>query len=481
MTRQRVLIVDDKDNIRSLFRKLLADSFDVVEAEDGTRALGLLAADDFDVVVTDIRMPGTDGFTVLREAKRRRPDVEVVLMTAYGTIPMAVEAMKEGAHDYLTKPFEPDEALLTIQRAAERKRLRQEARDLRSALEGSHRFDRLIGRSAAMRDVFELMRRAASSEVTVLISGESGTGKERVASAIHFAGSRRQQRFVAVNCGALPEALLESELFGHVRGAFTGAVSERRGLFEEADGGTLFLDEIGELPLPMQVKLTRALQERAIRRVGASAERPVDVRVLAATNVDLREAVAAGRFREDLYYRLNVFPIRLAPLRERREDIPPLAAHFIERSRSRYGGNVEGFTPEALAALLHYEWPGNVRELENAVERALAVTDAERIPIEALPEEVTGTNGRLLRSNESAALSYREVVDLARDRASREYLVALMREFGGNVTRAADRAGMERESLHRLLKRYGVRSEEFRDESEPARIPVRSHDPGAPR
>ena len=461
MTRTRVLVADDKENFVKLLRRILPeDRYDVTTAEDGARALALLAAGEFDVVVSDIRMPGADGMAVLREARARDPDVEVVLMTAYATVPAAVDAMRQGAFDYLSKPFEPDEALLVVERAVERRRLRQEARDLRRALQGIHRIDDLVARSPAMAPVLALVARAAHSDATVLVTGESGTGKEVVARAIHHTGDRRERPFVAVNCGAIPEALIESELFGHLRGSFTGATADRRGLFEEADGGTIFLDEIADLPLALQVKLNRVLQERRVRRVGAGDERPIDVRVIAATNVDLRARVAAGAFRDDLFYRLNVLGLALPPLRERREDIPTLAAFLLERHRRH--GLPEGFTADALSALVRYRWPGNVRELENAIERAIAVTDGARIELEALPEEVAATLRPRVTQGTETRLSYREVVDLARDRASREYLIALMRELGGNVTEAARRAGMERESLHRLLKRYGVRSEDFK-------------------
>jgi len=460
----RVLVADDKENIVKLLQQLLGDEFQLTTAADGTRALAILQSESFDVVLTDMRMPGHDGLAILREVKRTQPDTEVILMTAFGSVDSAVAAMKEGAYDYLSKPFEPDEALLVVRRAAERKRLREQARDLRSLLAGSTHFEAVIAKSPAMQQVLGLMTRAAESSATVLVTGESGTGKEVVSRAIHLAGPRRERRFVPVNCGAIPEALIESELFGHVRGAFTGAVVDKRGLFEEADGGTLFLDEVGELPLSMQVKLNRALQERMVRRVGANSERKIDVRVIAATNVDLKAAVAAGKFREDLFYRLNVFPVRLPPLRERREDIPVLVASFLERHEGPR--KTEGLTAEALSALLQYEWPGNVRELENAVERALAVSTEPRIGVEDLPEEMAVIGPHRFSTVSVAQLSYREVVDLARDRASRHYLVTLMRRFGGNVTHAAEQAGMERETLHRLLKKYGVRSDAFKERAE---------------
>lgn len=459
----RILVCDDKENFTKLFRRILpSEQFDVTTAEDGTRALALVAAGDFDVVVSDIRMPGADGLAVLREAKSRDADIEVVLMTAFATVPAAVDAIRLGAYDYLAKPFEPDEAVLVVERALERRRLKQQARDLRRALEGIHRIDNLIARSPTMAAVVALVKRAANSDSTVLVTGESGTGKEVVARAIHNTGDRRNARFVAVNCGAIPESLIESELFGHTKGSFTGASSERRGLFEEAHGGTLLLDEIADLPLSMQVKLNRVLQERQVRRVGASDETPVDVRVIAATNVDLKARVAAGQFREDLYYRINVLHVELPALRERREDIPALAAFLLERHGARRENHPEGFTEEALSALVAYDWPGNVRELENAIERALAVTDGPRIELEALPSEVAAVLRPRATQGTEMHLSYREVVDLARDRATREYLITLMRELGGNVTEAAKRAGMERESMHRLLKRYSVRSEDFK-------------------
>ncbi|HLL23382.1 MAG TPA: sigma-54 dependent transcriptional regulator [Kofleriaceae bacterium] len=459
----RVLVCDDKENFTKLFRRILPeDRFDVTTAQDGTRALGLVSAGDFDVIVSDIRMPGADGLAVLREAKAKDRDVEVVLMTAFATVPAAVDAIRQGAYDYLAKPFEPDEALFVIERALERRTLRRQARDLKKALDGANRIEDLVARSPAMAPAVALIRRAASSEVTVLITGESGTGKEVAARAIHASGDRRTARFVAVNCGAIPETLIESELFGHVKGSFTGASSDRRGLFEDASGGTLFLDEIADLPLAMQVKLNRALQERRVRAVGGTHERSVDVRVIAATNVDLKARIASGQFREDLFYRLDVLQIVLPPLRERAEDIPSLVAFFLERHAARQGTSLRGFTEEALNALVRYAWPGNVRELENAIERAIAVSDAPRIELEALPEAVTASvRPRLSRAAETH-LTYREVVDLAQERVSREYLIALMTEFLGNVTEAAKRAGMERESLHRLLKRYGVRSDEFK-------------------
>ena len=458
----RVLVVDDKENILKLFEKILSDGHAVSTASDGARALSLIATGDFDVVVTDIRMPGAGGFEVLAAVKERSPSTEVVMMTGHATVGDAVRAMKLGAYDYLEKPFDPDAAALTVARAAERRRLRDEAASLRRQLEGIHSFDNLVGKSGRMRDVYRLLEQAAGLDITVLLGGETGTGKELAARAIHYHSSRRERRFVAVNCGALPPDLVESELFGHARGAFTGADSARRGLFEEAEGGTIFLDEIGELPLATQVKMNRVLQEREVRRVGDSAPSRVDVRVVAATHRDLRAEVQVGRFREDLYYRLNVFPVRLPPLRERSEDVPLLAAHFLQKHARAMRREIEGFEPEALRLLACSPWPGNVRELENAIERAVAIAAGPTILPGDLPPELATPAGVLPPGPLLAALPYREVLEQAQDRVSREYLVALLSEFQGNVTRAAARAGVERESLHRLLKKHGLRSDDFK-------------------
>ncbi len=462
MERARVLVVDDKENMLGLFARILGEEYQLTTAADGARALSLVATQEFDVVVTDIKMPGADGFEVLSAVKSRAPDTEVVMMTGYATVQDAVEAMKRGAYDYLQKPFDPDAAGLVVARALERRRLKRQAASLRKELEGVYAFHNLIGKSPRMREVFDLLEQAAGLDITVLLGGETGTGKELAARAIHFHSARKARRFVPVNCGALPAELVESELFGHARGSFTGATADKAGLFAEADGGTLFLDEVGELPLPTQVKLNRVLQEREVRRVGDNRATKVDVRVIAATHRDLKEEARAGRFREDLFYRLHVFPVLLPPLRERREDVPLLAAHFLEKHARAFRREVEGLEPDALRALTGYPWPGNVRELENAVERAVAVAKGKRIALRDLPPEVKGLQEGSLPAEELAKMPFRDAVELARDRISRDYLVALLREFQGNVTQAAARAGMERESLHRLLKRFGLRSDDFR-------------------
>ena len=386
----RVLIVDDEQSMRQMVAiALRQDGHEVVIAEDGEIAARELDANKVDVVVSDIKMPGFDGIELLRYAREHCPQTEVVLMTAYTSTESAIEALRLGAYDYVSKPFEIDELKLTVRQAIERRALRSENRYLRRELSERHRVDELIGRSPAMLRVFDLIDRLADSDITVLITGESGTGKELVAKAVHKGGRRCGAPFMAINCAAVPAQLLESELFGHVRGAFTGAEKSTRGLFVAAEGGTLLLDEIGEMPMEMQPKLLRVLEDHKVRPVGSTEETPVDVRVLAATNRDLQREAAAGRFREDLFYRLNVIQIDLPTLRQRVEDIPLLAEHFLEGitadDRTR---QIRGFAPEAKKLIAEYPWPGNVRELENAVRRAATLEIGSQIQPENLPEPV---------------------------------------------------------------------------------------------
>ena len=459
-----VLIVDDKETMLDLLVRVLGERFDVSRAKDGLEALAKLEVGAFDVVLSDIKMPNFDGQRLLEAIKASQIDVEVVLMTAHASIQSAVEAMRAGAFDYLEKPFEPDEAVLRVARAVEHKRLRERAQSLAKYVGERYDFSALVGSSAALERAFVLMRKASTLDLTVLITGESGTGKELAARAIHHASERKLRPFVAVNCGAFPPELIESELFGHAKGSFSGAVADRRGLIEEAADGTLFLDEIGDLPLQLQVKFNRALQEREFRRVGETKDRSVGARIIAATNVDLKARVATGKFREDLFYRLHVFPIALPPLRNRCEDVPVLAAHFLAKSRTRM--KCQGPTQIALGALralTNYGWPGNVRELENVISRAAAICEGDAIDTRDLPGEVAQGLGNVIPEGGLSRLGYREATELLHDRGTREYLVALLGNTGGNVSKAAEQAGLARESLHRLLRKHHVDPDGFRD------------------
>ena len=462
MSRPSVLVVDDKEDLLKLFAKILGEEFSLSTASDGAKALALIAEHEFDVVVADLKMPGASGFTVLESVKARWPETEVILLAADGSVSDALEAVKQGAYDYIQKPFDPDAAGLVVARALERRRLRAQTVSLRKELEGVNSFHNVIGKSPPMREVCGLLERAAGLDTTVLLTGETGTGKELAARAVHYHSTRKHNRFVPVNCGALPAELGDNELFGYAKGAFNGAAASKPGLFEEANRGTLFLDEVGELPLPVQVKLNRALQDKEIRRVGENSPFAVDVRIIAATHRELKAEVQAGRFREDLFYRLHVFPIRVPALRERREDIPALAAHFLAKHARASKRDITGIGNAAMRALTAYNWPGNVRELENAIERAVAIATGRELDIRDLPAELRGAQVGALPAEVLVKMPYHEAMGTARDRISREYLAVLLHEFEGNVTRAAERAGIERESLHRLLKRYGVRSEDYK-------------------
>jgi len=455
-----ILVVDDKRNMLRLMAKVLGGDARILTAACGVDAVAQLKHEDVDVVLSDLKMPDMDGLEVLRASQRLRPRAEFILMTAYASVGTAVEALRLGAYDYLTKPFDPADARSVVLRALGRaRRLEGQDEELGEVLPG------LLGRSPAMHELGELVRRVAGSAATALVVGETGTGKERIARAIHGLSARAAHRFVAVNCAAIPTELVESELFGYARGAFTGAARDRRGLFEEAHEGTLFLDEIGELRLSLQAKLTRALEERAIRRIGDTAERAVDVRFVAATHRDLGAQTATGAFREDLWYRLNVAVVRVPPLRERPEDIEPLALHFLrELGGTLQDRQVLGFAPAAMAALEGYGWPGNVRQLRSAVERACVVTPEERIDVGDLPPEVAGAEPMAAGGSGWAELTWAQAQERGRTEAARAYLLALLRRFDGRVAAAAEQAGVERESFYRLLRRFGVDATRFRSE-----------------
>jgi two-component system, NtrC family, response regulator AtoC len=449
----RILVVDDDDALRESLELFLAsEGFEVAAAAEGAQALAQLERAPFDVVLCDLRMPGIDGFELLPQLLRIVPGLTVILMSAYGTRDLAIEALKRGAYDYLAKPFPPSEALLAIRKAQEREKLRRANDLLLRDLERAVGERPIVAASANMMAVLELIERAAEFKTTVLLTGESGTGKEVLARALHAQSARRNQAFVAVNCGAIPEALLESELFGHAKGAFTGADRARRGLFVEADGGTLFLDEIGELPLPLQVKLLRVLQEEEVRPVGESKSRSVDARVIAATARDLTREVAAGRFREDLFYRLDVVRVTVPPLRERREDIPLLVDHFLASFRASLGKPVRSVADDALAKLVAYAWPGNVRELENVIERAMILADDERISLRELPENVRGDAPAV--SPQARAGDYS--LGAARRRFETGWIREALGAANGNRTHAARLLGISHRALLYKLKEYGL-------------------------
>ncbi|HOG29423.1 MAG TPA: sigma-54 dependent transcriptional regulator [Vicinamibacterales bacterium] len=458
----RILVVDDERSMRELLQIVLRrEGHQVRLAEDGPAAVAELGREPADVLISDIRMPGMSGVDVLREAKRLDPDIVGIMVTAYASTDSAVEALRLGAYDYLTKPFDVEELKAKVRNALERRTLRQENVLLKRALRSSSSFSNIVGRSRVMQDVFDLVETVAPTNSTILIMGESGTGKELVARAVHTNSLRRDQPFVALNCGALPEALLESELFGHMRGAFTGAAATKKGLLEVAERGTVFLDEISEMSPMMQVKLLRVLQERRFRRVGGNEEIDADIRIIAATNRDLARAVADGTFREDLYYRVNVIPIHLPPLRERREDIAPLAEHFVAKYREQMGKAVSGLTPEAVRWLEAGDWPGNVRQLENVIERAVALERGPLIQIASLPAgpaprppSKQGANGALA----GAALP-EAGLDLPRHLESqeRDLVAQALQQAGGRHDRAARLLAITPRQLRYLLDKHALR------------------------
>jgi len=461
-----VLIVDDEpDMVENCARILRRAGYHCLTSTDAFRALALVESDSPDLLVTDLKMPGMDGMELLRRARDVDPSLPVIMITAFATIESAVAAVKEGAFDYLPKNFSVDQLQVAVQRALRQRQLQVENRNLRQQLQATYGLENVIGRSPAMARVFELVKKAARSEANILIIGESGTGKELIARAIHANSPRASQPFVPVDCASLPEQLLESELFGHEKGAFTGAIKTKPGLIETAHRGTLFLDEIGEMPIGLQSKLLRAIQERQVRRVGATSFTNVDVHVISATNRDLREAVKRGQFREDLYYRVNVLALPLPPLRERAGDVTLLAHAFVKK----YGqGRFTGFENDALAALEAYGWPGNVRELQNVVERACALADGELLKRRDLPDYVLAREGlRAAGSGDAGGVDPRAAsaeglpLTEARERwlgvLEGNYLRDLLDRHDGNVSAAAKAAGVDRKTFHRLITKYQIR------------------------
>ncbi|MFP2907129.1 sigma-54-dependent transcriptional regulator [Pyxidicoccus sp. 3LFB2] len=445
----RVLVVEDEREMRAMLEKgLTRRGFTPVALPSADEALARLAAEDFDVVLTDLRMPGMDGLALCERIALNRPDIPVVVVTAFGSLETAVAAIRAGAYDFVTKPIDVDALVLVLERAVQHRALREEVRRLRQELGRRDDGGAVVGESLAMKQAYALIDRVADLDSTVLITGESGTGKEVAARAVHTRGRRKDGPFVALNCAAMPEALLESELFGHAKGAFTDAKSARTGLFVQAHGGTLFLDEVGELPLTLQPKLLRALQERTVRPVGGDAEIPFDARIVAATNRDLELAVEEGRFREDLYYRLNVIGVELPPLRARGNDVLALSQRFIEQFAARTGKRVVGLSPAAAQRLLTYGWPGNVRELQNCLERAVALTSFEEITVDDLPERVRNySQPKAVPENTDPS----ELVTL--EEVERRYIHRVMEAVGGSRTLAARVLGVDRKTLYRKLER----------------------------
>jgi len=450
----RILVVDDERSMQEFLEIFLRrEGYDVVTAGDVDTAVAHLEADEIDLVITDMQMPEKTGLDLLLAAREVSPETILVVVTAFGTTDSAIAAMKEGAYDYLTKPFKVDELRIVIEKALEKKVLSNENRRLRRELRSQSRGRNLIGHSAVMQKLYDLIAQVAETKTNVLVTGESGTGKELVARAIHEQSARYDQAFVAINCGAIPENLLESELFGHVKGAFTGAVQTKEGLFEAASGGTLFLDEIGELTQPLQVKLLRALQERTIRRVGDTVDRKIDVRIVSATNRRLEDEVAAGRFREDVYYRLNVIQLELPPLRDRVEDIPLLAQHFIRVFAEELGKDVEGMDASAYEVLSKHPFPGNVRELENLIERAVALTHEPIIGCDLLPPSV-------IESRETAPVALITEEGVSLEELVADYERSLLREAlsltKGVKKRAARLLGISFRSFRYRLEKLGI-------------------------
>jgi two-component system response regulator AtoC len=450
---KHILVIDDEPNLRHMLTVVLEKAgYTVSSAADGTAALSLTETNSFDLILCDLRMPGMDGLAFLREVSTQGLDSAIIMMSAYGTIDTAVDAMKLGAADYISKPFKPDEILLKLGQIEERNRLRQENIRLRNAVEETFSFQNILAKSESMQNIFDTIQKISDYKTTVLITGESGTGKELIARAIHHNGDRKRGPMVAINCGGLPQNLLESELFGHVRGAFTDARKDKKGLFQEASGGTLFLDEIAELPLSLQVKLLRVLQDEMVRPLGSNQSAKVDVRIIAATAQDLAEGVKQASFRDDLFYRINVISIHLPPLRERREDIPLLIDHFIDKFNKRLHKAIQEIRPDALQCLIDYSWPGNVRELENVIERTIVLTERFEIYRDELPDEVRSgpAAGDDTWAVDSISIKANTIV------LEKSLIQRALRETNNNRTHAAKLLEISHPTLLAKMKAYRI-------------------------
>ena len=456
-----ILIVEDHDRLRDQLGKFYEqEGFRVTTASSGEEGIEKLAQEKFSILVSDVQMPGLDGFQLARHVREKYPDTDVILITAFGNVKQAVEAMKLGASDYITKPFQPEAIRLVSEKLIEKKRLQEEVRELRIRVQDGQNLENIISKSPKMSKVFDLIRSLAAMDSGVMITGETGTGKELVARAIHNLGRRKAKQFVAINCGAFPDTLLESELFGYEKGAFTGAVQSRAGKIEVADGGTLFLDEIETMALPMQVKLLRVLQERELERLGGNRKLKVDMRVIAATNVDLSLCLTRGTLREDFYYRINVIPIQLPPLRERLEDLPLLINHILEKHPVARERAIRQVAPEVLDQMLAYRWPGNVRELENILERAIVKCQGSTITDVDLPvvSHQLGATSTYIASNDRALTLKQWLL-----KSEKEYLRGLLMKHEGSISATAVEAKVDNKTLYRKMKRHGLQKESFKE------------------
>jgi DNA-binding NtrC family response regulator len=453
---EKILVIDDEKSILDLLSVVFEKEGYMVETSlSATRAVELMGNKDFDIIISDIKMPRMSGMELLSYVRKNRPDIPIVMITAYGTIKQAVEALKAGAMDYIVKPFDVEELKIIVAQGLEKKRLKEENLFLKKELKEKYDFQNMIGKSKVMQEVYNLIEKVAGTDSTVLITGESGTGKEIAARAIHYQGTRRERAFVSINCGALPENLLESELFGHVKGSFTGAVVNKKGMFEVAEKGTLFLDEVGEMSPWTQVKLLRALHDKRIRRVGGTEEVQVDVRIIAASNRDLKKSISQGNFREDLFYRLNVIAFEMPPLRKRKEDIPLLVTHFLENYCNKMGRQMKRIVPEVIDVLESYPWPGNVRELENVIERVVAIEERETITKGSLPNEMLQPSEK---QDTTPVLQQGFDLNAVMDEISSGYVKQALQFSKGNLKETANILGINYRSLRYLVEKHGLKN-----------------------
>lgn len=461
---EKILIIDDEKSILDLLSVVFKkEGYRVRATLSAKKALELLNKEEFGLILTDIKLPEMSGFEILKRVRESKPDIAVVMITAYGNVKQAVEALKAGAFDYVVKPFDVDELKIIVAKALEKKRLQEENILLRKELKEKSSFETVIGKSKKIKQIYSMIEKIAGTDSTILVTGESGTGKELAARAIHSLSPREENRFVSINCGALPENLLESELFGHVEGAFTGAVADKVGLFEVAQRGTLFLDEVGEMAPWTQVKLLRTLQDKKIRRVGGTEEAAIDVRIIAATNQDLKKKISEGKFREDLFYRLNVISFEMPPLRERKEDVPLFVNHFLKKYSMEIGKSMKRITPDVMKLFESYPWPGNIRELENVIERTVAIEDRETITLDSLPDELLTA-----RKREETDLLFQKNFCLTSflDEAAQSYIKQARLLSGGNLKKTASLLGISYRNLRYLIDKYKLKTDQETDEKE---------------